>query len=528
MSIQIQNVLISDAVDESCVKLLKDNNINVTCLYKLTREQLVQEIPKYDGLVVRSDTKVTADVIEAASNLKVVGRAGTGVDNIDLTAATRKGVIVINAPGGNFISACELTCSLITCLSRNVAQGCQSLKEQKWDRKLYTGTELYGKTLAVLGLGKIGREVALRMQAFGMKVIGFDPIVSKEDAAKLNIESLALEQIWPLADYITVHTPLIPQTKNLINADTLKKCKKGVRIINVARGGIVDEKALLESLKEGYCGGAALDVFCEEPPKSAETLELIAHPKVVVTPHLGASTTEAQIRVAVEIAEQFIALANINPKYTSVNGVVNAPALAATRVPENTSWISLAKYLGQVSSKFVSSTAFNKTSFSLLAQGDTLKKKDFLTTPAQIGLLTGRTSNGLNFINVTTLASEGGLKVKYEHKSDSLNNSLSLLTFENNVVKHALTGTVKDGVPYLLNIDDSKFELPGVPLSNQLVLYEMGEKEDLASVINGLASKNVLFTNLAIAKGENNWIAITLSNKSVQISEDSNKFISLM
>ncbi|KAI5726784.1 hypothetical protein M8J76_008453 [Diaphorina citri] len=524
MGIKIKNVLISDAVDESCVKLLQENNINVTCLYKLTPEQLLEEIPKYDGLVVRSDTKVTAEVLQA-SNLQVVGRAGTGVDNIDLTAATRKGVLVLNAPGGNFISACELTCSLISALSRNVPQGCQSLKEGKWDRKLYTGTELYGKTLAVLGLGRIGREVALRMQAFGMKVIGFDPMVSVEDAAKLNIASLGLEDIWPLADYITVHTPLIPQTKNLINAEVLKKCKKGVRVVNVARGGIVDENALLDSLKCGHCGGAALDVFCEEPPKSEQTFELIKHPKVIVTPHLGASTKEAQIRVAVEIAEQFIALANTNPQYTSIQGVLNAPALAASRNPENTSWISLARSLGKISSQLLQTSTFSSTAFSLVTQGAELKNKQFLTTPVQIGLLSGRTSNGLNFINVNTYASEGGLKVAYEHDPSSSQN-LVALAFGSNVAKHVLTGTVRNGSPHLLAIDDAQFEPSGVILSEQLLLHKLEQSQDLASIINELTAQSIPFSNLAIARGQNSWIAITTSEV-LQSKPPAAKFISL-
>lgn len=505
MGIKIKNVLISDAVDESCVKLLQENNINVTCLYKLTPEQLIKEIPKYDGLVVRSDTKVTAEVLQASS-LLVVGRAGTGVDNIDLPAATRKGVIVLNAPGGNFISACELTCSLISCLARNVAQGCQSLKEGKWDRKLYSGTELSGKTLAVLGLGKIGREVALRMQAFGMKVIGFDPMVSVEDAAKLNITSLTLNEIWPQADYITVHTPLIPQTRNLINSESLSKCKKGVKIINVARGGIVDESALLASLKNGHCGGAALDVFTEEPPKSEQLLELIRHPKVIVTPHLGASTDEAQTKVAVEIAEQFIALAETNPKYTAINGVLNAPALAASRVPENNRWISLAKSLGKVSSQLLPTAA----DFSLVTSGDNLKNKQFLTTAAQIGLLSSRVQNELNLVNVNSFAVEKGLKIVYEHKPNSESSLLSLVS-KSSSAKHELTGTVKqDGNSYLLSVDSAKFAFPGISLSSRLILQKLAGDEEIGSIISKLNKSQTPISNVAVARGEDTWIAISV------------------
>lgn len=227
--------------------------------------------------------------------------------------------LVINlfsAPGGNTISAVELTCSLILASTRFVAQACASLKSGVWDRKSYTGNEVYGKTLAVIGLGRIGREVSTRMQSFGMRTIGFDPLVPVDVAKEFGVESLSLEQIWPQADFITVHTPLIPQTRNLINAETLAKCKKGVRIINVARGGIVNENDLLQALQDGHVAGAGLDVFLEEPPQNTQ---LIQHPKVVCTPHLGASTKEAQNNVAKEIALQFLDI--IDGK--SVPGVVS-------------------------------------------------------------------------------------------------------------------------------------------------------------------------------------------------------------
>ncbi|KAK0078075.1 hypothetical protein PV326_009605, partial [Microctonus aethiopoides] len=286
MSINLRSVLISDPVDTLCADLLISHGVPVTTKYKLSKDELIQEIQKHDGLIVRSETKVTAEILGAASNLRVVGRAGTGVDNIDLQAATRKGIVVLNTPGGNSISACELTCALISALARNVSQAAQSMKEGRWDRKLFSGYELSGKTLAVLGFGRIGREVSHRMQSYGMKIICFDPMLSAEDTKKIGATKMSLNDIWPIADYITVHTPLIPQTRNLINATTLSSCKKGVKIINVARGGIVDEEALLQSLKSGHCGGAALDVFLEEPPKNPITLELIQHPKVIATPHL--------------------------------------------------------------------------------------------------------------------------------------------------------------------------------------------------------------------------------------------------
>ncbi|XP_065090898.1 D-3-phosphoglycerate dehydrogenase [Ochlerotatus camptorhynchus] len=328
MPVGIKNVLVCDAVDNACVKLLQDHGINVDYKLKLSKDQLVAEVKGYDALIVRSDTKITAEILDAGcGKLKAVGRAGAGVDNIDIVAATRNNVIVLNAPGGNSISACELTCFLIGALARPFCPAASSMKEGRWDRKLYSGSELYGKTLAVLGLGRIGREVGIRMNAFGMRVIGFDPITTPEEAKAAGIEKMELDYIWPLADYITVHTPLIPATRNLISAVTLAKCKKGVRVVNVARGGIVDEAALFDALESGHCGGAAIDVYPEEPPKSETSKKLINHSKVVATPHLGASTSEAQVRVAVEVAEQFIALTGKSTEYTQYGGVVNREVL---------------------------------------------------------------------------------------------------------------------------------------------------------------------------------------------------------
>ncbi|KAM7354341.1 D-3-phosphoglycerate dehydrogenase [Cochliomyia hominivorax] len=328
MPVDIKNVLVCDAVDSACVDLLKQNGINVAYKLKLPVEELCKEVKNYDAAIVRSDTKITKQVLEAgAGSLKVVGRAGAGVDNIDVTAATENKVIVLNTPGGNSISACELTCILIGTLARPVVPAVQSMKEGRWDRKLYSGSELHGKTLAVLGLGRIGREVGIRMKAWGMRVIGFDPITTAEEAKAVGIEKMELDEIWPLADYITVHTPLIPATRNLISKDTLAKCKKGVKVINVARGGIVCEQAVLDALESGQCAGGAFDVYAEEPPKSEVTKKLINHPKIVATPHLGASTGEAQVRVAVEVAEQFIALTGKSKEYTTSPGVINRDVL---------------------------------------------------------------------------------------------------------------------------------------------------------------------------------------------------------
>uniref|UniRef100_A0A668AQR2 phosphoglycerate dehydrogenase n=1 Tax=Myripristis murdjan TaxID=586833 RepID=A0A668AQR2_9TELE len=301
--VSIKSVLISESVDPCCKKILEENGIRVTEKPNMKKDDLIAEIKDYDGLVVRSATKVTADVINAASNLKIVGRAGTGVDNVDVDAATKKGIIVMNTPSGNTISAAELTCALLMSLSRHVPQAVMSMKAGNWDRKKFMGAELYGKTLGILGLGRIGKEVATRMQSFGMKTIGYDPITPPEVSASWGVEQMSLDQLWPQCDYITVHTPLMPSTAGLLNDESFAKCKKGVKVVNCARGGIIDEAALLRALESGQCGGAGLDVFVEEPPKNRS---LVDHPNVISCPHLGASTKEAQARCGQDIALQIV------------------------------------------------------------------------------------------------------------------------------------------------------------------------------------------------------------------------------
>jgi len=320
--IEIHRVLISDDIDGICVDILKAAGVEVTLNPKLSKDQLLKEIETYDALIVRSATKVTKEVIEAGKNLKLIGRAGTGVDNIDVDEASKRGIVVMNTPAGNSRSAAELTCAMIMGLARHLAPAYASMKAGKWDRKSFMGTEVYGKTLAVIGLGRIGREVADRMRAFGMKTIGYDPIITAEQSKSFGVEWLPLEIIWPQADYITVHVPLLPETENLINASVFAKCKKGVYVINCARGGIIEENDLLEALKNEQCAGAGLDVYLEEPPKNTP---LIEHPKVLCTPHLGASTLEAQQRVAGEIAEQIVAV----NRRQAILGVVNGSAVAA-------------------------------------------------------------------------------------------------------------------------------------------------------------------------------------------------------
>ena len=307
----LKTVFISDATDAGCRTALESAGLAVVAETGLKEEELIRRLVEVsaDGLIVRSATKVTAAVLEGAKgSLKVVGRAGTGVDNIDVAKAKELGIRVLNTPAGNSVSAAELTCGMMMALSRHVPQAAASMKEGRWDRKVYMGSELSGKTLAIVGLGHIGRLVATRMQAFGMETIGYDPLVSAEDASKFGVEWVEMTSLWPRADYVTLHVPLIAATREMVSASVLSQCKRGVRLVNVARGGLMEEDAVAEGLESGQVGGVALDVYLEEPPTNAASRRLVEHPKVIATPHLGASTKEAQTKVALEIAQSLIAM----------------------------------------------------------------------------------------------------------------------------------------------------------------------------------------------------------------------------
>jgi phosphoglycerate dehydrogenase-like enzyme len=288
-------ILICDGIDPICSEIFLKRGHQIVEKSAMKKDELLACIHEYDGLVVRSATKVTKDVINAGVNLKIIGRAGTGVDNIDCQYSTNKGILVVNTPGGNTVSTAELAVSHILALARNIPQATASLKEGRWDRALYTGTELSGKVLGVIGMGRIGREVAQRCQGFGMVTIGYDPLLSESASRKCDVEPVSLEDLFARSDFITIHTPLTKETKYIFDKVNLAKCKKGVKIVNCARGGIIQEDDLLEAIKSGHVAGASLDTLEVEPPVDA-SLELRTHPNVIMTPHLGASTIDAQVR----------------------------------------------------------------------------------------------------------------------------------------------------------------------------------------------------------------------------------------
>src|SRR5262245_1862660 len=337
----LYRILVCGNLSESGLKILEQaEGIKVDRKPELNQEELLKIIDNYDGVVVRSETRITEAVIAAGTRLKVIGRAGTGVDNIEVPAATQRGIVVMNTPGGNTVTTAEHALALLVSLARNVPQATGSMKAGKWEKKKFSGVELQNKVLGIIGLGRIGAVVASRAIGFGMRVVGFDPYLTREATAKMNIEPVTLDELYARSDFITIHTPLTPETKNLINKDTMAKMKTGVRIINCARGGLVEETDLYNAIKSGKVAGAALDVFVEEPPPPDHPL--LTLDQVICTPHLGASTAEAQVNVAVAIAEQIVDFLIRG----AIRGAVNVPAVNADMLEQIRPYIELGEKIG--------------------------------------------------------------------------------------------------------------------------------------------------------------------------------------
>lgn len=506
-------ILVSDQLEQSCIDILTGEGFEVDNTPGISADELKKTIGAYDGLVVRSATKVTAEVINHASQMKIIGRAGTGVDNIDVPAATRKGILVMNTPGGNTISAAEHTVSMLLSLARNIPQSNRSLMQGKWERKSFTGVEVFEKTLGVVGLGKIGREVAIRCKAFGMNIIGYDPVLANDVAMKLNIELVNLDELFRRSDFITVHTPLSKETKALLNDTTFAKCKRGVRIINCARGGIVDEAALLRALQSGYVGGAALDVFEEEPPNPEKSGALLTHPRVVATPHLGASTEEAQEKVAVQIAHQ-IADALKGRGYI---GLVNGAALQLTMNEELKPYATLAEKLGSLAAQLAGGKLKGVTvsaSGVLVSSSMELMKAGVLK-----GILSHVLPEPVNFVNAPLHAAEMGLTVNElrEGPSDGFANLLRIqVQIEGG--EREVAGTVYNSNSLrLVRIDGFRFELN--PGGHLLVYNNMDRPGMLARVGTILAAHKVNIAGVSLGRTAMGERALTVMNIDSDIPE---------
>ena len=417
MKAEKAKILVSDEISKEGIKRLK-SGANVDFLPGLKKEDLISKIGNYDALVVRSQTNVTEDIIKAASNLKVIGRAGSGVDNIDVDAATQCGIIVVNSPEGNTISTAEHTIAMMMAMSRNIPQAGFSLKSGKWLRKKYIGTEVNEKILGVLGLGRVGSQVAKRAQGMGMKVVAYDPFISEEKLKDLGIKLLVLEEIIKQADFITVHTPLTDETKNLIGEKEFNKMKNGVRIINCARGGIINEEALLNAIKTEKVAGAALDVFENEPPYKSDLLNC---DEVIVTPHIGASTKEAQFNVAITIADQVLKALKGEPVKNAINMLSIKPEAFESIKP----YLLLSEKMGSLSAQLITG---HIDSVEMEYRGEISEKDTRVITISMLkGLLDPILGSNVNFVNAPLIAKNRGIKV-VESKTETVENFISLIT----------------------------------------------------------------------------------------------------
>lgn len=394
-------ILVTDSISDLGLKKLYEHpNFLVDKKNDLTEQELLKIIENYDALVVRSQTIVTKKLIEHATRLQIIARAGVGVDNIDIEAATRKGIIVINAPGANTIAATEHTLAMLLSLARKIPHAHQSTSNGEWKRGAFKGVELYEKTLGIVGMGKIGTEVAKRAKSFQMKILGFDPYLTEERAKKLGITKASLEEIASESDFITFHTPLTNETRGLVNEDYINKMKKGVRLVNCARGGIINEAALLQGIQNGVIAGAALDVFEQEPPTN---LELLQHPNIIATPHLGASTEEAQEKVAIEVSEEIISIFESN----SIRHAINMPQITGEAQQKMKPFLQLGE---QVAALAIQLFKQAPEKIEISYAGELLEEDTSLLTRTMIkGILSYHLSDTVNIINAMHLLKEHGL-----------------------------------------------------------------------------------------------------------------------
>lgn len=501
----MMKVLIADKLEQEGIDILKaEKEISVDFKPGVSPEDLVRLIKDYDALIIRSGTKVTKEVLHAGTRLRVVGRAGVGLDNIDIETASKRGIIVMNTPGGNTISTAEHTFSMLLSLSRNIPQATALLKKGEWNRNRFVGVELCGKTLGIIGLGRIGKEVAKRAAAFGMKVMACDPFLSKERAGQLGIELVPLETLLKNADFITMHTPLTPETKYLLNEESLKKVKKGVRIINCARGGVIEEKALVKAIQEGRVAGAALDVFEEEPPRNGNPLLSLG--EVIVTPHLGASTEEAQINVAVEIAKQ-VRDALLGRE---ILNAVNVPSLSAELLKEIQPYLQLGEKLGALEAQLVSGHIHQV----IIRYAGTVTHYELapITVAVIKGVLSPFLQETVNYVNASLIASERGIKV-VETKSTELKEFANFILVEvhTDTMKKSAMGTLFTRVdPRIVRVD--QFHVDAVPHGYMLFVANLDKPGVVGHIGSVLGRHGVNIAGMTFGRDQVGGEAVSIIN----------------
>ncbi len=498
-------VLVADPIAQRGIDELSNGGLlDVTVKLGLKPDELLAIIGEFQGLVVRSETKATAKVIEAATHLKVIGRAGVGVDNVDVDAATKRGIIVMNTPGGNTISTAEHAFSLMVSTARNIPQADASVKSGKWDRKTFVGVELYNKTLAILGMGRIGTEIARRAIAFGMRVLAYDPYLSASRARSLQVELIeSLDAIIPEADFITMHMPLTAETKYMLNAERLAKTKKGVRIVNCARGGLIDEVALVEALKSKQVAAAALDVFEVEPLPADSPLRGL--PNLILTPHLGASTAEAQEGVGIEVAEQIRAAL----LQGEIRNAVNMPSIDAKTLAAVGPHLALGEKLGL----FLSQIAAKRCDSLNINFSGKINEVD--TTPITRAVLTGflRAAGGgeVNVVNAPAFAETIGLKIT-ESRESSVGDFAELIeltaTGENGWV--SVAGTFFGSTPRIVKINGRHVEAKP---EGVVFILENRDRPGIVGHVGTLMGRHgVNIASMSLSRNEAGGSAVTVLN----------------
>lgn len=482
-------VLVADEISPEGIDILR-SALEVDYIPDVSPEKLLDIIPDYQGLLVRSRCKVPRTVLEKGKALKIVGRAGVGVDNIDLPAATEHGVLVINSPEGNTASAAEHTLALMLSLARLIPSAHASMKEKKWERNRFLGSELFNKTLGIVGLGKIGSRVGQCGLALGMKVLAYDPFMSAERAREMNIKLVSLEEIWAQADFITVHTPKTRDTANLLNSDVFSRLKPGVRIVNAARGGIIDEAALAEAIKCGKVAGAALDVFAEEPPTNSPLFDVAD--RIVMTPHLGASTNEAQFNVAIDIAEQIRDF--LTGKHA--RSPVNLPSMRPEVMLALGKYVWLAEAMGAIAGEFLHGN-IRKLHIDV---GGSLAEKDTapLAVAALRGLFGGR-MEGVTYVNAQIVAKNHGVHVSQSSTQTHGKREEITMRLEGEEGNANLTGTVLgQDEPIITRINEFPVNL--APQRYMLFTSHRDQPGMVARVAGILGSFDINISTMSVAR----------------------------
>lgn len=504
----VVKVLISDPLSEDGVKILKDAGFQVDERPGLSEDELCGIIGDYDALIIRSGTKATKKVIDAGKNLKVIGRAGVGVDNIDVPYATDKGILVMNTPSANILSAAEHSCAMLLALARNIPFAHDSMHRGEWKRSKYTGVEMNGKTLGIIGVGRVGGEVAKRMKAFNMTLIGYDPFLPKDVADSLGVRLTTLEEVISTSDFMTIHTPLLPETRNMISMPQFRMMKPNARLANVARGGIVNEDDLYTALKEGVIAGAAFDVWCNEPLSDDEK-KLLELDNLVVTPHLGASTVEAQERVAIEIAEH----AAMYLRDGVVSNAINAPRgkLDAETEP----FMPLAERMGSLVQQMVGNHPLDKIEISYCG-GLAGKQTKLLTVTTIIGYLRNVVGTA-NIINALPVAKQKGIEIA-ETSNDTAKDYASVVevTFTSGDRTRSIRGTVIGGVPRLVGVDGFSFD---IPMSGDMMYLSYRDEPGVIGIVgNIIGGAGVNIAQMTVARdGDRAMMILTVDSN---ITED--------